>query len=705
MTAFDRLTPAFQYQVVHTLGFNSLRPVQERAIETILDGKNCVVLAPTAGGKTEAAFFPLLSAMDEGDWRPVSVIYLCPIRALLNNQEQRLERYASVLGRRVFKWHGDVTASAKKRFVASPADILLTTPESLEAMLISPNVPARALFSGLRAVVIDEIHAFAGDDRGAHLSALLERFTRFCGRDVQRIGLSATVGNPEEILQWMRGSSTRPGEMVDPGGARKKPDLTLDYVGSLENAATLVRALHPGKKRLAFVDSRRKAEELGNLLRQGGVTTFVSHGSLGATERRDAERAFQDGKDCVIVATSALELGIDVGDLDHVLQVDSPPTVAAFLQRMGRTGRREGTTPNCTFLATTDATLLQSAALLQLFKEGWVEPVQPWRRAHHILAHQILGLAVERRGVVRGDIAGWFEGSSAFSDIAATEREALIDTMLDRTILANQDGKIWLGTEGEKRYGRANFEALYAVFDAPRMITVKADAREIGVVDATFLRTITATGKDSTFVLAGQAWEVVHIEWERGICIVRPTKDGRAPRWSGGPRFLGYELCQAIKRVLLSDETAPWCSQRARKVLATSRAEHGFLREGRTLLSDKDSITWWTFAGGAANTLLGRMLERALGGRAIARNTHLTLVDEAGKSLVAVRQTLRGFQEQGRPNSNDLRESAQAAAKTALSKFEPCLPAEQLNELQVSRLFDLTGARASLESEVQSPQA
>ena len=204
--SFDRLTPALQYQIANTLGFAGLRPVQEQAIDTILDGKNAVVLAPTAGGKTEAAFFPLLSAMDAGDWAPVSVLYLSPIRALLNNQADRLARYAGLVGRRVFKWHGDVTATERKRFLRDPADILLTTPESLEAMLMGTKVPTRELFAGLRAVVIDEVHAFADDDRGAHLAAILERLTRFCGRDVQRIGLSATVGNPDEFFGGLLGA-------------------------------------------------------------------------------------------------------------------------------------------------------------------------------------------------------------------------------------------------------------------------------------------------------------------------------------------------------------------------------------------------------------------------------------------------------------------------------------------------------------------
>ncbi len=282
--------------------------------------------------------------MDTDSWPPVSVIYLSPIRALLNNQEERLRAYASLVGRRVFVWHGDTAQGARRRFLADPADVLLTTPESLEAMLMSSRVPARRLFAALKAVVDDEVHAFAADDRGAHLAALLQRVSRYCGRDVQRLGLSATVGNPEEILRWLAGTSERGGTVVDPArGERREAELVLDYVGHLENAARLVAQLHSGKKRLVFVDSRRRVERLTQLLRESGVETYLTHGSLAASERRLAERAFHEGRDCVIVATSALELGIDVGDLDHVLQIDAPATVASFLQRLGRTGRRAGT--------------------------------------------------------------------------------------------------------------------------------------------------------------------------------------------------------------------------------------------------------------------------------------------------------------------------------------------------------------------------
>ena len=209
MGGFQRLHPHVQHAVIHDLSWRALRPVQELTIDAILDGDNCVVLAPTAGGKTEAAMFPVLSQILTDEPPPVSALYVCPIRALLNNQEARLQGYARMVGLDVFKWHGDVSDSKKQGFRQSPAHVLMTTPESLEVMLISAKTDARALFRGLATVVIDEVHAFAADDRGAHLAAVIERLVSMCERDVQRIGLSATVGNPHVIGQWLQGSSER----------------------------------------------------------------------------------------------------------------------------------------------------------------------------------------------------------------------------------------------------------------------------------------------------------------------------------------------------------------------------------------------------------------------------------------------------------------------------------------------------------------
>ncbi|MDQ1289606.1 MAG: ATP-dependent helicase Lhr and Lhr-like helicase, partial [Actinomycetota bacterium] len=371
----DRLHPVVVHHVVNTLGWPSLRALQHDAVRPVIEGSDALLLAPTAGGKTEAAIFPLLTAMESGQWAAPSVIYVCPLKALLNNLEPRLSQYTSWLGRRCAVWHGDTTAAQRQRILCDPPDVLLTTPESLEAMLISLRVEHGRFFAHLRAVVVDEVHAFAGDDRGWHLLAVLERLTRVAGHPLQRLGLSATVGNPTQLLAWLQGSGrgTRRAVVVAPdlpSGTMRAPgappqghplgDVELDYVGSVGNAATVIACLHHGEKRLVFCDSRRLVEEIAAQLRERGVTTFLSHASLSAAERRRAEQAFVESRDCVIVSTSTLELGIDVGDLDRVIQVDSPPSVAGFLQRIGRTGRRAGSSRNALFLATGQDALLQS---------------------------------------------------------------------------------------------------------------------------------------------------------------------------------------------------------------------------------------------------------------------------------------------------------------------------------------------------------
>lgn len=694
MSAFERLTPAFQYQVINTLGFRELRPVQLMTIETVLDGKNCVVLAPTAGGKTEAAFFPLLSAMDAGEWKPVSVLYLSPIRALLNNQEDRVARYAGTVGRRVFKWHGDTGPSARKAFLREPADILLSTPESLEAMLMSARVPEAQIFAGLRAVIIDEVHAFAADDRGAHLASVLERLTRFCGNDVQRIGLSATVGNPEEILRWLQGRSKREAAVVSPPRSKTSPDVKLDYVATLENSALAVRQLHPGKKRLVFVDSRKGVEDLGNLLRRDAVNTFLIHGSLAASERRDSERAFRDESDCVIVSTSALELGIDIGDLDYVLQINSPSSVASFLQRMGRTGRRAGTNSNCTFLAVKDDAVLQAAAILQLHQDGFVESVRPSRRAFHIMAHQILALSIQRDGIGRTDWAAWVEGATPFADITADERAAIVAHMIEKEILLDTQGKLSLGPVGEKLYGRRNFAELYAVFSTPRFISVLWDKQDVGTVDAEFLSTLDSDTQRSAFSLAGRPWEIVRTDWSKGVCTVKPADFAPSARWSGSPAFLSYELCQAMRRVLVSDEVSPAWSARASKVMRASRVEYSFLRdEPAPMITEKDKVTWWTFAGGRANVLLSKLIEAELGGKCVVNDKSITCKDEAGESIVRLRDFARELGARGGPTREDaLRFAGNSAGRARLSKFRPCLPEALLDEYVADRALDVAGA-------------
>src|SRR6516165_1483438 len=414
MPGFERLHPHLQHAILHDLGWRSLRPVQELTIKAVLDGCNAVVLAPTAGGKTEAAMFPLLSRILSEEIGPVAILYVCPIRALLNNQEERLQSYARMIGLEVFKWHGDVSDSKKQGFRASPAHVLMITPESLEVMMISARTDAPALFRNLSAVVIDEVHAFAGDDRGAHLTALFERVRVFCERDIQRIGLSATVGNPQVIGQWLQGSSQRPFRLVDPPRPKTERKLRVDFREDIGEAASgIARWLAQSRKSLVFVESRSKAERVAQALDGSGLEVFIHHSSVSRADRALAEEQFARGEDTAIVCTSTMELGIDVGDLDQVFQLDAPDSVASFLQRLGRTGRREGTSPNCTFVCQTPETLLQAVALLRLAEAGWVEDMRPATHAMHVLAHQMMALVLQEGGISRHRVLSWIQPAFA----------------------------------------------------------------------------------------------------------------------------------------------------------------------------------------------------------------------------------------------------------------------------------------------------
>lgn len=615
MSAFDRLHPALQHHIVNSLGWRSLTPLQEAAIDPVLGGKHVLLLAPTAGGKTEAAVFPLMSRMLSESWQGLSVIYLCPIKALLNNLDSRLSHYGRLVGRTVERWHGDVTPSRRQKILASPPDVLLTTPESLELLLISKRVDHAALFRHLRAVVVDEVHAFAGDDRGWHLQAVLERVTALAGHELQRVALSATVGNPEALLAWSAAHLDGDREVVDVtrSAAASQPEIEIDFVGNLPNAAKVIASLHQGEKRLVFCDSRARVEELARHLNEQGVRTFVSHSSLSLDQRTQAETAFAEATDCVIVATSTLELGIDVGDLDRVIQVDAPPFIASFLQRMGRTGRRPGSTRNCLFLATSEESLLQAAAMVRLWKTGFVEPIAPPPDPIHLFAQQVLASVLQNDGVPLADAAAIDDRLPAFRSIPAEERERTIQFMVARGWLWDDSGILRIGEAADAEYGRRHFMELLSIFDSPPLFSVKHGNTDLGYVHETTF--FVKRDGPAVLLLGGRAWQVTHLDWDRRVAYVAPSEVHGKSRWLGGGQPLRFELCQSIRSVLaMSDEEPEW-SPRAIEAIREMRQEFGWLDEGSTqmVMDAKAGVTrWWTFAGGLANAMLAERLAASL---------------------------------------------------------------------------------------------
>jgi ATP-dependent Lhr-like helicase len=608
---FGALHPAVQYHVVNTLGWPALWPLQEQAVRPVLHGEDALLIAPTAGGKTEAVILPLLSRMAAENWRGLSVVYVCPLRALLNNLEPRLAAMAGWLGRRVGLWHGDVADSVKRRLAADPPDVLLTTPESLEAMLISGRVDHWWAFGQLRAIVVDELHAFAGDDRGWHLLGVLARLTRVAGHQLQRIGLSATVGNSAALLDWLADGSAAARAVVNPpagkggvgDGGSRDAEVQLDHAGSLKNAAVVIARMYQGSKRLVFCDSRAQTEQLAVALRGYGVQVYVSHSSLSADTRRQTEAAFATAANCVIVATSTLELGIDIGDLDHVIQVDAPATVASFLQRIGRTGRRTGSVRNALLLTTRPESLWSAAALLLLWRRGYVEPVTPPVLPRHIIAQQLLGLMLQEGQLVRAEMLGWLGG---LADVPGAED--VLEHLVGEGFLADDSGLLFVGPRTERDFGMRFFRDLTSAFTSEPALVATWGRDVLGELPAMSLATRPAA-EPLIVLLGGRSWAVRHIDWRAQRVSVEPSEARGSTRWAGDGREMSHILARAHHDVLAGLDPDVSLSRRALAGLAQLRGEHDFVAAAakfRTCLvrSGAEPSDWWTFAGLAANRAL-----------------------------------------------------------------------------------------------------
>ena len=666
---FDQLHPAMQYHVVNSLGWSTLRPTQLAAIAPIHAGTHCLLLAPTAGGKTEAAAIPMLSRMLTEEWPAASVLYICPIKALLNNLEHRITYYAGLVGRRVEVWHGDVSQSRKQRALKDAPDILLTTPESIEAMLISTRVDQQAWFGNLQAVIVDELHAFAADNRGWHLRSVLQRLDQYLKRPLQRVGLSATVSNPQELLDWFAPTGKR--AVVGSASVSTDADVTIDHVSSLENAATVIARLHRGQKRLVFCDSRSSAEQLSSMLRAREVRTFLSHASLSASERRQAEAAFAEEKDCVIVATSTLELGIDVGDLDKVIQIDAPSTVSSFLQRMGRTGRRADGKRNCLFLTTNDNAFLLALGITQRWSQAWVEAAVPPAKPWPIVAQQAMVATLERGELPMHELVDVLAGS--FPELDRSQVDQLVEHMVKIAYLDRSDAVVRVGPRMEREFGRGHYRDLLASFSGSMLLTGKHGSAEVGYIDPTVL---TGEQENRLILLAGRSWRVTGIEWSRKTVWLEPAKEGGKARWMGGARSLSREVCQGIRAVLAEGASSSvTLSQRAKAALKFLQDDMSISSGTHFIASrpDESTVRTWTFAGTRANRTFAR---NAAGVGSKVKFDALSV--QAPASLL-----------ESAPGTWITLTDDELAVFAETIKFSSCLPKSLLAETVVARAFEV----------------
>lgn len=713
MSGFECLSPRLQQAISTHLRWSSLRPVQDQSIAPMLEGFNLVVLAPTAGGKTEAAFLPCLDVLCQDPLPGVRLVYVSPLVALLNNQEYRIGNLAQMVGLSAFKWHGGVSRSDKRAFLNEPSEILLTTPESLEAMLIGRTVMVSDLFRNLRFMVVDEVHAFAGSDRGAHLSAVIERLAQLSQYDVQRIGLSATVRNPVDIGRWLKGSSKRPGKVLQAEGTRPERQAQIraftdqeivqevhldELVQSVRNAKTLI-----------FTESRSDAEDMARQILKRDAVEHVRtyHSAISTDARVEAEDLMSSPsvQSACIVCTSAMELGVDIGDLDDVIQWGVPSSVSSLLQRWGRTGRREGRIQKTTLFARDPWETLTALAQVSLAQEGWVEAVRPQRRAYHILFQQTINLVLQHSGLSVPDIWSRVKEVPSLLGVTQADFHELLAHLLSQDILSYPGNTLVLGDKGERLLGAKNFQALIVSFETPDEFTVVdlANQFEVGQLEERFVNQLRSAGNESTqavFLLAGRAWQVQRIVDERAIVEVRRYSGGEPPKWkAAGMRLMEHTLAWRHRQLLLQEVLAPEnINPVVVAFLDSLRAEYTPTLSSSTLpfIVQGNSLVLMTFAGTRINATLASLFRQAQAAGSVKFDPfEVELHHKDRLDIDSVFEQLRYFKAGEVSMSSDYKDPSFLLLR--MSKYQPFLPERMAYQIVADHLIDLEETRGFLD--------
>lgn len=623
-------------------GWDSLRDVQEQSIPLILEAtRDVVISAATASGKTEAAFFPALSAILRGDGAGL-IVYVSPLKALINDQFGRLDRLCENLEVPVWPWHGDIASSRKQKFAKDPRGVLLITPESLEATLCNRGTQAAALFARTSFFIVDELHAFVGTERGKQLQSLLHRIEVVIGRRVVRIGLSATLGDMQLASEFLRPG--RGGEVAlveseaDDASLRvritgyEEPPLVEGDSSSMEvereSPAHIATALFDslrGTNNLVFPNSRREVERYTFLLNRhcadAGVANefWPHHGSLSAEIRNETERALKNSEvPATAICTNTLELGIDIGAVKSVAQIGPPPSVSSLRQRLGRSGRRKGEHATLRGYVIEDALgpdaelhtllreeLLQSTASVELLIEGWCEPPRP--RALHCstLIQQVLSLIAERGGASIGALFSILCGEGA--PFSGLDKESFIELIreLGRRELVTQEssGLLLHGRVGEKF---VNHHSFYAAFSTEEEFRVVTAGKTLGSLPISNILMV-----NQYILFAGRTWQVESVDEEKRELYVAPAPGGRAPPFNNGQGRVHSKVRRRMRELLSRSDAPAFLDPVAARLLEQGRGEFRRLAlDQRLTVPTATGLMLLTWLGDAANEALVCLLER-----------------------------------------------------------------------------------------------
>jgi ATP-dependent Lhr-like helicase len=617
MEVFYRYAPFIQDYIFRS-GWKSLRGVQNAAGEAIfMTDDNVLLTASTASGKTEAAFFPILTLLDEEPPGSVGVLYIAPLKALINDQFGRLNELCEEAGIPVHRWHGDVSQSQKRRLLKKPSGILQITPESLESLMINKHMEIPSLFGDLRFIVIDEIHSLLRGDRGLQTFCLIERMCRLAGCHPRRIGLSATIGNPEAAGEFLAAGSGRPtaiprfesGKEVwrlsmehffntDPQADEGKP-VTAEAPPEEDPTDTAPKAADPGlgyifehtrgKKCLVFTNSREECESVCQVLRQyceaghEPERFLIHHGNLSASYRESAEEEMKDDDSLMSVcATATLELGIDIGRLERAFHIDAPFTVSGFLQRLGRTGRR-GEPSEMWFVMREDHPearamlpelipwyLIQGIALIQLYiEERFVEPPRVDRLPYSLLYHQTMSTLASCGEMTPAELASRVLPLACFHSVTADDYRLLLRHLLEIDhINRTENGGLIVGITGERVTNNYKF---YAVFRENVEYTVHAGSEELGTI-------VKPPPAGDKIAIAGRVWIVEEVDHKKREVYCSLVK-GNIPAYFGDVAGdIHNRILERMFGVLSEEKKYPYLKRHA--VCRLQDARNTFLKAG-----------------------------------------------------------------------------------------------------------------------------
>lgn len=685
---FSGLHESLQQVLSQRLGWTEIRDVQEQAYSAIASGRDVLVIAPTAGGKSEAALIPVMDDILKSGRQGVSCLYISPLKALINDQEDRFRAFCIPTSLSVMKWHGDVAKGDRTWSEGEPPHFLMITPESLEVVLQERDL-SRDLRQ-VRTIIVDELHAFVESERGVQLKVLLDRMDRLTKRKIQRIGLSATTGNPEEVLAWL--SDNRHGsELVAvPAPPKEKQFQFIVEAEEEDRFDALVRIVR-GRKALVFVNSRSEAEKIMGACSGRIRNIHIHHSALAPATRKAAEDAFSSDDGACIICTSTLELGIDIGDLDVVVQVGPPDSVSSFLQRMGRSGRR-GRSAFVAWILRSPCELLCSVAIIECAIRKEVEDLIPLKKPYNVLLQQIfLYLHTHPRATSR-QLVPALRLHPAFSDIDPRVFEQIFTHLVASGFVVADGEILMMGPEAERLFGRSNWKDLYSVISGGEEYrAVTPDGEVVGRLDARFVN----SPNNGEISLGGQGWSMVKCDEGHNIVVVVPSDSAKSRIfWTGG-EDMGFSplVCRTIRQIRARGGSILPLGDQDKEMIAIAlqRVPEGAGTEGLDVAVRKGTrgmeVLVYSFAGSRFNRLLALLISKHLGGKAQVRYNDVVVrvprpVKEGGER--AVQQVISALEAIGSMESGRAR-AFLPVPRMENWKFARALPDSLIREMV---LFD-----------------